>query len=192
MRRLKTPLLVLLGVVLLPALLLAATLGNATQPTATTVNCEDSADLVKATASAGSGTLASITIWMNVTVTSKDAQAAIYTYVSDTEAGALIENSTSTTVGTGANQQITFSGFTAAITNGTSYFVGVFCEADTGVAEIYADNTSTGASIAQSGITFPSWPADFVDTSTTTRRYGAYGTYSVAGGKSLLTLGVGR
>lgn len=156
----------------------------------TTLTIEDIARLAKAAPST-SGTLDSITAFIEVTTAAKNAQAAIYDYTSDTDAGALLANSAaSVSVNTGSSQEINFPSIVTALTGSTNYFIGVQMASGAGTGVLYRDNS--GGNGLNATVSFPAWANPFSETASSNDLYSVYGTYSEGGACGRLSLlGVG-
>lgn len=155
------------------------TFGSTTQG-ASTVTIKSTARAVVAATGVGVGNLQSITAWLNVDMAAKDMEAAIYAWTSNSDAGAKLEESASVTnVGIGANQEITFSGFTYALSDSTNYFLAVLSASGTGNGEVYFDAAS--GNDVNSAMTPFTWEDPFTEDGSGTRLLSIYGTEGSGG-----------
>lgn len=131
------------------------------------------------------GTLSSITAYLSDSATGDTFGAAIY----DSGGNRLQTSTTRTNISTAGWYE--FTGFTQALTNGSSYFIMAGSGDSAANANGYHD-TGTGYGITISGTI--TWPAthDF-PANQDTRQYSVYATYTTAGGtrKKLMLTGVG-
>lgn len=122
------------------------------------------------------GTLSSITAYLDDSVTGDTFGAAIY----DSAGNRLQTSTTRTDISTAG--WYTFTGFTQALTNGSSYYLVAGSGDSVGNANAYYD-TGTGYAVTISGTI--TWPAtnDFPANSDA-RQYSIYATYATAGGST--------
>ncbi len=153
--------------------LIAATFGRETIGADTTVVLENEVGCGKFAPST-SGTATNITWYTTNTTSIKATKAAIYTYVSDTDAGAKLAESSETSAAVDSDWRT--GTISLAVTASTNYYLCAWSALSTGTNNIH--NSDTGGIHLKDSATYGTWPDPLVESANGTRNLSIYVTYT--------------
>lgn len=126
------------------------------------------------------GDVTMVSAYMTVTTAAKNSKTAFYEFVSTSDAGSLLAESTQRSNGTSAGQWYNYT-MSYTVTGGTDYYLGAYTASGSGVASMFYDTGGETHVYLFSG-TYPTFPNPATSESTETFIFSIYATYTASGG----------